>query len=117
MTEEFELAVFGEMRWWQWHLGDRMANHQHPTEEDLQRYYLKELKVLRFLKIYFYFFVSTFVLINNFYTNIIMIIDNNLNKSGKGQPLNFFNIFKAAIKPKRFLIMFVLLFYNQINDY
>tara|TARA_Y100000588_G_scaffold291740_1_gene310918 strand:- start:2956 stop:3231 length:276 start_codon:yes stop_codon:yes gene_type:complete len=33
MTEEFELAVFGEMRWWQWHLGDRMANHQHPTED------------------------------------------------------------------------------------
>ena len=22
-----------DIRWWQWHLGDRMARHQHPGEE------------------------------------------------------------------------------------
>ncbi|MDA0351816.1 MAG: hypothetical protein O3A10_06360 [Chloroflexi bacterium] len=23
----------GEIRWWQWHLGNRMAKHQHPGED------------------------------------------------------------------------------------
>lgn len=32
MTEATETAG-GEMRWWQWHLGDRMARHQHPGQE------------------------------------------------------------------------------------
>lgn len=32
MTEATEMMSAGA-RWWQWHLGDRMARHQHPGEE------------------------------------------------------------------------------------
>jgi len=28
-----ESIDMGDARWWQWHLGDRMARHQHPGEE------------------------------------------------------------------------------------
>lgn len=33
MTEDTDLTASEEMRWWQWHLGDRMACHQHPGED------------------------------------------------------------------------------------
>jgi hypothetical protein len=33
MTEATETPEGATMRWWQWHLGDRMARHQHPGQE------------------------------------------------------------------------------------
>lgn len=33
MTEATEATDSQDMRWWRWHLGDRMARHQHPNED------------------------------------------------------------------------------------
>ena len=30
MADATELTEETDLRWWQWHLGDRMARHQHP---------------------------------------------------------------------------------------
>jgi hypothetical protein len=33
MTEATEVTDSQDIRWWRWHLGDRMARHQHPHED------------------------------------------------------------------------------------